>query len=177
MNLVLSHTDPANLGVSGGAYTTIEILIDAAILLIALGALIVSAIAARRQAQASTFGSYLNVAERLAGAWRRYRHASESDKDFEFTEILNLLESVSHLYYSRSIYGATREMIRNHLSKVLPIILRNKHARKKIQEEMKDPQTFKYIQEFAQEHDIKLQPSDDVTSENLIDSGNSNRKS
>lgn len=89
--------------------------INSCLLLVAIATLVWTALSLRRQAQASDFSSYLQLTERYARAWRAFRDANQATKEFEFVEVLNLIEGTCHLYNSGAIHGATRDMIRNYL--------------------------------------------------------------
>jgi hypothetical protein len=142
-------------------------LINAGMLLIASGSLIYTARGVRQQATASDFSSYLQLMERLSKAWRAYgdaraAHSAEpatrNPEEFEFLELMNILEMACHLHKKRILLPATREMLCDHLKEVLPAIYKNEDTKKMIDEHLSGPDTFFYIRRFAREHRLEDVP-------------------
>ena len=129
--------------------------INACLLLVAIATLFWTALSLRRHAQASDFSSYLQLTEQYANAWRAFRDSEQGPRrDFEFGEVLNLLEGTCHLYYSGAIHGATRDMIRDYLREVLPKVFRGEYARKQIEQSFSGPDTYFHIRRFARNNNI-----------------------
>ena len=51
-----------------------------------------------RQAKATDLNGYFQFRDQFSTAWRRFRDASAEDREYEFIEILGLLEAACHLY-------------------------------------------------------------------------------
>lgn len=133
--------------------------INAGLLAVAIATLLWTALSIRRQAQASDFGSYLQLTERFANAWRRFRDAEDDEtRDFEFGEVLNLIEGTCHLYNSGTIHGATREMIRDYLREVLADVFNDKYAKERISNSFSGPDTYFHIRRFAYRESIEGVP-------------------
>jgi len=133
--------------------------INAGLLAVAIATLFSAALSLRRQAQASDFTSYLQLTERYANAWRKFRDAAdEANKDFEFSEVLNLIQGTCHLYYARAIHGATRDMICDYLKEVLRDLFQHDYARGRFKESLSGPDTYFHIRRFARENNIKEAP-------------------
>jgi hypothetical protein len=133
--------------------------INAGLLAAAIATLFWSALSLRRQAQASDFRSYLQLTERYADAWRKFRDVEDGPvKDFEFGEILNLIEGTCQLYDAGAIRGATRDMIRDYLREVLPAVFRDEYARARIVRSFSGPDTYFHIRRFARRNSIKGVP-------------------
>ena len=130
--------------------------INAGLLVAAIGTLFWTSLSHRRQAQNSDFGSYLQLTERYSDAWRKFRCATPENRDYEFREILNLIEATCHLYKSRAIRGATRKMIRNYLRDVLTGLLQNDYAQKQITQGTMNTDTYSHIYWFAQKQSINI---------------------
>ena len=128
--------------------------ITAGLLATAIATLFWTGLSHRRQAQSSDFGSYLQLTERYSDAWRKFRCATDKNKDFEFGELLNLIEGTCHLYKSGAIQGATREMIRDYLRDVLTRLLQNDYAKERIAQGKMVPDTYSHMYQFAKEQDI-----------------------
>lgn len=113
----------------------------------------------RRQAQASDFSSYLQLTERYANAWRAFRDAEPgAKKEFEFGEVLNLIEGTCHLYNSGAIHGATQEMIRDYLREVLPAVFSDEFAKERIAQSFSGPDTYLHIRRFSRNNSIEGVP-------------------
>ena len=132
---------------------------------VAICTLIVSAIAffcsvwwIRRQAQAFDINNYFRFKDEFSDAWRRVRDESEEKRDFELAEILNLLESASHLYNKRTIHGATREMVQDYLCEVITDVFKNEKVKSLFKESHSGPKTYAEIRRFARKHKIKGVP-------------------
>lgn len=123
--------------------------INAGLLVAAIATLFWTGLSHRRQAQSSDFGSYLQLTERYSDAWRRFRSAEDENRDFEFGELLNLIEGTCHLYKSDAIQGATREMIRDYLRDVLTRLFENDYARERIEQGKIGPDTYSHMYQFA----------------------------
>ena len=138
-----------------------EYLIDNPSLTIAFVALIVNIFAffraawwIRRQAHAVDVNNHFQIQEKISHAWRKYRDESKEKKDFEFVELLNLLETLSRLYNSCIIHDSTREMVRENLSEVIPHILDNEYAVFHLKNTRSGPETYSEIERFARSNNI-----------------------
>ncbi len=134
-------------------------LINAGLLLVAVLTLVWTAFSTQQQARASDFSSYLQLTERYANAWRKFRDSEEGpSKDFELVELLNLIEGTCHLYNEKAIHGATRDMISDYLKEVLPTIFSNQHASALIAKSVSGPDTYLHIRRFARTHGLEGVP-------------------
>ena len=97
------------------------------------------------------------LTERYSDAWRKFRCATTpDDRDYEFREVLNLIEGTCHLYRSGAIQGAAREMIRNYLRDVLPRLLQSNYAQQQIERGTMNAETYSHIYGFAQEQGLPI---------------------
>jgi hypothetical protein len=128
--------------------------IQAGLLLIAIVALIYTARMLKEQARGRDFENYLTFSERITAAWRRFGGATEKDRYFEFTELVNLFEAACHLYTKRIIAGATREMIRDYLCDMLPVLFSDEEAMKMIARAKTTNLTYEHILAFAKQHGL-----------------------
>lgn len=108
----------------------------------------------RRQVQVADINNYFRIQEKIPQAWRKFRDESEEKKDFEFIELLNLLETVSELYNSRIIHGSTRKMVRDYLSEVLPRLLTDEYAVSRLKNTRSGSDTYSEIERFARSNNI-----------------------
>lgn len=142
--------------------------IDAAIFLVLILTLFYTARGVRLQAKASDFSSYLLLTERLSKAWRAYgdaracsssssEQASSQREDFEFLELMNVLEMACHLYNEKIPGCATMDMLRDHLQEVIPEIFKNPIARARIYEARSGRDTFGHIRRFVRNQKIEIE--------------------
>lgn len=122
------------------------------ILIVNAVALFINAVALRRQWQATDVRSYFQIIEKLTDAWRRY---GNSKGKFDLVEVLNLLESLSRLYFKRRIHGVTRDMVKEYLTEIIRDISRNDPVKKMMRESQSSSKTYEYIRRFARRHGIK----------------------
>ena len=73
--------------------------------------------AARGQTSAADFEACLSVVEHLAGAQRTVRDADEAHKEFEFIELLNLMEAFALLLNDARPSSSTKKVTGHFLKK------------------------------------------------------------
>lgn len=117
-------------------------------------ALLQTAWSIRRQADAIDVRLYFQITEKISTSWRQYRDSEEENRNFELTELLNLLESLARFYFKRRIHGVTRDMVKEYLLEIVPEIGRENHVRKIFQENRSGPDTYNHIRRFAKANDI-----------------------
>ena len=109
----------------------------------------------RRQARTNDLKSYLQLREQFTNGWRKFRDAEEKKKEFEFIEVLSLLEAASHLYNQSIFYGATKKMVGNYLQEVILDVFKNEYAKKQFINSRSSPTTYSEIRNFAKSQRIK----------------------
>ena len=126
-----------------------------------IGALVVNifaflsaAWAIHRQTHALDLSSYFQFTEQFSNKWREFKNAEKKDKEFEFVEVLNLLETASHLYNRRIIHGATRNMVRDYLREVIRDVFQNEYAKEVISKNYSGPDTYAHIRQFARSNNL-----------------------
>lgn len=122
-------------------------------------ALLQTAWSIRRQADAIDVRLYFQITEKISTAWRQYRDSEEENRNFEMTELLNLLESLARFYFKRRIHGVTRDMVKEYLLEIVPEIGRENRVREVFQENRSGPDTYNHIRRFAKENDIANIPA------------------
>ena len=108
----------------------------------------------RRQVKAIDINNYFQIQEKFSHAWRKIRDESKEKKDFEFIELLNLLETASTLYNNRIIHGSTRKMVKDYLSEVILYISTNEYAVSCLKNTRSGPNTYSEIKRFACSNNI-----------------------
>lgn len=101
----------------------------------------------RRQSKATDAKNYFYIKEKIANAWKEYRISKESEGNFNFSEILSLLEGVCHLYNKCIFYGATKEQIRDYMVEVIPEVCEN--AKEQLTNSISGPETHSEMEKFA----------------------------
>jgi hypothetical protein len=124
--------------------------------LVAAGALVFSALAQRDQARSHDFNNYLNLKDKFAEAWRRYSNATPDKAEFEFREVLNLIESVCHLFNEDAIHGSTRQMVEQYLREIIHGLHIDPAVVARINAARYSPETFQEIRTFASKHQLLL---------------------
>ena len=109
----------------------------------------------RRQARTTDLKSYLQLREQFSSSWRKFRDAEEHNKDFEFVEVLSLLEAASHLYNQSIFYGATKKMVGSYLLEVIKDVFKNEYAKKQFLNSRSSPTTYSEILNFAKSQRIE----------------------
>jgi hypothetical protein len=114
---------------------------------VALIALIVACYAIRRSNRNSSVATLVTLNEGFRQAWQRFL-APEADKNYEFSELSNLLEIACAIHLEKSLFGVSRELSREYIEQVLLLLERNGDAQHMLAEAIHSPTTFKYIQRF-----------------------------
>jgi len=128
---------------------TLSDLIAAPSLAIAAIALVVAVVAIRRADRNSSAATMVTLNEAFRQAWPRFLYAKdETEHQYEFSELMNLLEIGCAIYLEGSISGVSRELIEEYLGNTLSLLESNKDARSRIELMRHSPTTFKYIRRF-----------------------------
>lgn len=138
---------------------------DVAALLASAVALIVAVIALRRSDRNASAATLVSLYEALRSAWGRYLQAKKpAQSEFEFAELVNLIELACSIYLDKAVHGAAREMLEEYLLEVLEILRSDDGARNRIASLMERPNTFKYLRRFFGEMRRlgKLRPLSDL---------------
>jgi hypothetical protein len=118
-------------------------------LCIAIAALGVSLYAIGRSNKNSSAAILVSLYDSLRQAWDRFLKAEGDQRQYEFAELMNLLELACAIHSDRSLVGAPKQLIVNYLEDLLPVILKNQDAFQRIAGMRKGPETFKYISRFS----------------------------
>jgi hypothetical protein len=118
-------------------------------------ALLFNAYSTLLSARAADVSSYLQITDRFPQAWRRFRDAREEEKkQFEFVEVLNLMESACHLLRLRRFQKATCQMLNAYLREVVAKIA--KDHMDAVSKSITSDETYAEIQKFAEKYGIKF---------------------
>lgn len=134
----------ASLGVSDKAADLIALLS----LLAAIFALHIAWRALRRADLSSSAATLLSLNEAYREAWARFLGTEEANRQYEFSELMNLIEIGAAIYIEKALTGAARELHEEYLRDVLKIIENHTDARNRIEEMRHSSTTFKYTKKF-----------------------------
>jgi hypothetical protein len=116
---------------------------------VSLIALAVALFAIRKGNRNSSAATLVTLNEACRQAWHRFLSANgEEERQYEFSELMNLLEIGSAIYLEGSLAGVSRELIEEYLGNALSLLESNQDARARIERMRHSPTTFKYICRF-----------------------------
>ncbi len=110
--------------------------------------LVVAWHAKRIQGRSVDFANGIEIVERLGTAMRRVRDAPENHHDFEFTELLNLLEALALLHNERRIAASTKKLIANFLDEVLRCIENDSETKNHMCKTRTGSETYRELEKF-----------------------------
>jgi hypothetical protein len=132
--------------------------INMGLLIIASVALFCTASALREQTRTRDFENYLSLKERFATLFRKLNSSIDEEQKFDFVELMNLFEATCHLYNGKVICGTTRQMVREYLVEMLPVIFTDEAIQERVKECFSGPDTFFNIRRFARTESLRGVP-------------------
>jgi hypothetical protein len=107
--------------------------------------------AGRRAGSASAF---ISLSESLRQAWIRYQNSGsdEFETQASFADILNLLETGSALHFDGVLSGNTGLLLKDYIISVLRRIQADAESRRRIEDMMDRPGTFKWLWKFYRDN-------------------------
>lgn len=117
-------------------------------LLVAIVSVFIAYHAIRKSSRHTSAATLVTLNEAFRQAWSRFLPAHGPERDYEFNELMNVLEIGCAIEWEGSLIGVSRELVRDYLSQVLQLLDKNQDARARILAAVHDPSTFKYISEF-----------------------------
>lgn len=122
---------------------------DVAALVASAAALVIAIVALRRSDRNASAATLVSLYEALRAAWARYLAAKKPQQaEFEFAELVNLLELACSIHQDKAVHGAAREMLEEYLLDVLGIFRDDPSVRKRMASLRDRPNTFKYLKRF-----------------------------
>lgn len=115
---------------------------------VSLVALVVALHAVRRSNLNSSVATLVALNGGFSQGWQRYLTAPEEAKDYEFSELLNLLEIACAILCEKSLFGISRELSREYVEHVILLIEGDADARRRLEDAIHSPTTFKYIRHY-----------------------------
>ena len=111
--------------------------------------------AAKTDARSSDFDSCLDVVTKLADAQRRVRDTgNDPDREFEFRELLNLMEALALLENDDRIASSTRKVTKHFLLETYTYLQSQPHLVTFLQASITGNETFAELHKFAQRHSM-----------------------
>lgn len=97
----------------------------------------------------SSAATLVSLYEAMRAAWGRYFQAEKPEQiNFEFAELINLIELACAVYLDAAVHGAMREMLEEYLIEVLDLLRADGEARNRMVDLMERPNTYKYLKRF-----------------------------
>lgn len=125
---------------------------NGAALVASAAALIIAIVALRRSDRNASAATLVSLYEALRAAWGRYLAAKKPQQaEFEFAELINLLELACAIHQDKAVHGASREMLEEYLLDVLAIFRDDEGVRQRIASLRDRANTFKYLKRFLSE--------------------------
>lgn len=114
---------------------------------------------ARNEARAVDFDSCLDVVTKLADAQRRVRDAAPGSpaRDFEFRELLNLMEALAHLENTKRTSPSTREVTQDFLIETYAFLRSQPGLRPFLEASLTSDKTFAGLLRFAEKHKTRIE--------------------
>ena len=128
-------------------------------LLLTVIALLLTSYSNRLQARSRDYSNYLDLMTRFSKAWRQFRVAEKHDKEYEFRELLNLIEASCHLLRHSALGPASKEMLKDYLSETISSITINENYKHHLQEANSGERTFCEMKRFALRYNIQFPQS------------------
>ena len=121
-------------------------------LIVAIAAFLISGAVAVytvwRANKTASAGALIAVQAALRDGWERYLTAPDDKKDYQFAELVNLLETCCLLHSARSFTGNPRRLIGAYLIAVLKHLSDSEEARLRLRALSENPKTFEHIRAF-----------------------------
>lgn len=90
----------------------------------------------------------LALYESFRQAWQRWRNCPEADKNYEFHDMMNLIESACAVHVEKTLVGVSRRLIEDYLIDVWKLIEKDAAARELIKTMRDKRTTFEYCVKF-----------------------------
>lgn len=121
-------------------------------LIAAMAALVVAVVALNRADRNSSAATLVAISDGLRAAWERYLATEDkAAAEFQFAELVNLLELACAILIDKAVHGAAREILDQYVTKVLTILANSPSACEQIAQLREDRDTFKYLRRYANE--------------------------
>lgn len=101
-------------------------------------------IALRRGNLNSSAAIVLTLMENFRHAWERFLKSEGEQQDFEFHELMNLIEAACALHGEKSLVGASGKLIETYLTDILAHLEQDAGARERIKAMRHSPDTFEH---------------------------------
>jgi hypothetical protein len=99
----------------------------------------------------------LSFNESFRSAWQRVLAArSDQERDFELTELMNLIEIASAVHLQRSMHGRVSKILEHYIISIMDLLLQDSSITSVIVGMMQNKDTFENIGKFVSLH-TKLQ--------------------
>lgn len=133
-----------------GPPSTASDWVAAASLLISLTALVVSRYAIRKSNRNSSCATLVTLNEGFRQAWQRFLSAENTERQYEFAELMNLFEIACAIQAERSLSGNSQGLMEDYLDRTLSLLENNEDSRLRMLQMLDSQNTFIYVQRFLE---------------------------
>jgi hypothetical protein len=124
---------------------------------IALATTCVNLWSLHRTGRATDFNNCLTVVSQLAEAQRKVRDAKDdAARNFEFRELLNLMEALALMENDRRIASSTQKITERFLVESWAFLKSQPHIQQFLRDSMTDTDTFGELRRFEEKHVIEI---------------------
>jgi hypothetical protein len=123
-------------------------LIGAISALLTLLGVVVAVFAIRKGNRNSSAATVLTLNDGFRQAWQRFVSTTGFDQDYEWHELMNLLEIGCAILLEGSLAGISRKLARLHLVNQLLVIEKDSEAARRYADAMHDETVFENIRKF-----------------------------
>ena len=118
-------------------------------LVVTVGSVIVAVGAVIKGARSTSASTIVTVNAEFRTLWSRFFFGEkENEKDFCFSELLNLYEIACGICVEKYLSGVSRELIAEYLTETLGHIEASPDCRRRLENARTGPETFKYLRKF-----------------------------
>lgn len=108
----------------------------------------VAVFALRRSNLNSSAAIVLTLTVNFRDAWNRFLNSNEQQQDFEFHELMNLIEAACAIHRESSLVGKSGKLIEKYLTDILGYLEKNAGARERITAMRHQSHTFEHCVAF-----------------------------
>jgi hypothetical protein len=137
------------LNLSDHQIAALAFAVALASMIVSVASVLVAWYAICRGNKNSSAVALITLNEGFRQAWQRFIDAKDdSDKQFQLSELMNLVELACAIHSERSLVGVSRELVQDYLQSSLSLLGGNDEIKNRIPKMFQSPETFKYVRRF-----------------------------
>ena len=118
---------------------------------ISLSALAVAVFAIRKGNRNSSAATLVTLNDSFRQAWLRFLTAKDdASRQYEFAELLNVMEIACAIYLEKSLAGKSRKLAEEYISHILKLLENDPEKRERLVCLINAPTTFEHIRKFRE---------------------------